>query len=792
MKNYARKLLVGLALLALVTVVDSQISTALAQGTAFTYQGRLQNNGAAADGTFNLQFLLYTNSSGGVTVAGPVVTNGVAISNGLFTVTMDFGAAVWDGATNWLEIGVETNGGSSFTTLTPRQRVTPTPYAIFAEGSDAAGIVGTIPQANLASTYNGAINFNNGANSFDGSFYGIFYGDSFVGGNFVGNFIGTGSSLTDVWHTGGNLGTTAGVNFVGTTDNQPLELHVNGVRALRLEPTSSNSVVNVIGGSPNNSVAGGIVGATIAGGGALNSGNSVMVNYGTVGGGYANNVNSYAGVVAGGYQNTNNGFAGFIGAGDGNAIIGNGGGDGAFLGGGYSNTNAGEAATIVGGTGNFIGDFANNAAIGGGAQNSIIGSFLLQVVCTIGGGYFNIIQTNVSYGTIGGGTQNVIQPGAHNSTIAGGASNSVSAAYASIGGGYSNNASGPGAFVGGGGYDGSTFLGNQAIGGASVVGGGLGNAANYLYATIGGGQQNTVSYEWGVIGGGQQNLASGAWGSVLGGIYNHATGLQATVGGGANNVASGLASFIGGGGDDGVTLSGNSASGTISVISGGSANNAGGYAATIPGGYGNSASGSNSFAAGKTAVASQSGAFVWADSQPYTFDPFSQAGPQGIINSFNVRSTGGFYIVTGVNTSGTITSGAYLAPGGTSWATLSDRNLKKDFAAVDSQAVLDKLDRIPVEYWHYKWEKDTDVPNLGPMAQDFKAAFYPGRDDKSITTLEFDGVELAAIQGLNKKLQIESQKSETRIQKLEAENADLKARLEKLEQLVMARQGDLK
>ena len=70
------------------------------------------------------------------------------------------------------------------------------------------------------------------------------------------------------------------------------------------------------------------------------------------------------------------------------------------------------------------------------------------------------------------------------------------------------------------------------------------------------------------------------------------------------------------------------------------------------------------------------------------------------------------------------------------------------------------------------------------MAQDFIHAFYPGRNDKSITTLEFDGVELAAIQGLNEKMESGNQKAETQMEKLEAENADLKARLEKLEQLV--------
>jgi hypothetical protein len=147
---------------------------AFAQGTAFTYQGRLQNNGNPANGTYNLTFSLFNVSSGGSAVAGPVTTNGFLITNGLFTVVIDFGAGVWNGGTNWLEIGVETNGGGSFTTLAPRQQLTPAPYAIFAEGADAAGISGTLPTANLGGTYSGAVNFNNGADSFDGSFYGDF------------------------------------------------------------------------------------------------------------------------------------------------------------------------------------------------------------------------------------------------------------------------------------------------------------------------------------------------------------------------------------------------------------------------------------------------------------------------------------------------------------------------------------------------------------------------------------------------------------------------------------------
>ena len=84
-------------------------------------------------------------------------------------------------------------------------------------------------------------------------------------------------------------------------------------------------------------------------------------------------------------------------------------------------------------------------------------------------------------------------------------------------------------------------------------------------------------------------------------------------------------------------------------------------------------------------------------------------------------------------------------PNATSWTTVSDRNAKKNFRPIDPVTVLDKLAAVPVEQWNYKWEKDNDVPNIGPMAQDFKRAFYPGRDDKGISTLEFDGVELAAI-----------------------------------------------
>ena len=124
-----------------------------------------------------------------------------------------------------------------------------------------------------------------------------------------------------------------------------------------------------------------------------------------------------------------------------------------------------------------------------------------------------------------------------------------------------------------------------------------------------------------------------------------------------------------------------------------------------------------------------------------------------------------------------MTAGVFLAPGGTSWGVISDRNAKKNFAPVDGQTVLEKLVSVPMEKWNYKWEPDNATPNIGPMAQDFVAAFYPGRDDKSITTLEFDGVELTAIKGLNEKL-------EKAVKEKDEQITELEKRLDKLESLL--------
>src|ERR1700733_7260106 len=105
------------------------IETLCAQGTAFTYQGQLATNGAPANGNFDFQFSIYDSTNNPGTLIGEPITNAaVAVANGAFTTSLDFGSGIFTGPDRWLQIAVRTNGGSSFTNLFPRQHLTPAPY----------------------------------------------------------------------------------------------------------------------------------------------------------------------------------------------------------------------------------------------------------------------------------------------------------------------------------------------------------------------------------------------------------------------------------------------------------------------------------------------------------------------------------------------------------------------------------------------------------------------------------------------------------------------------------------
>jgi hypothetical protein len=100
-------------------------------GTAFTYQGRLSDGGATANGAYDFRFRLYDAAADGLQIGPTVTQTGVLVSHGLFTATLDFGA-VFDGTALYLEIAVSPAGGGNYTPLSPRQALTPAPYANYA------------------------------------------------------------------------------------------------------------------------------------------------------------------------------------------------------------------------------------------------------------------------------------------------------------------------------------------------------------------------------------------------------------------------------------------------------------------------------------------------------------------------------------------------------------------------------------------------------------------------------------------------------------------------------------
>jgi hypothetical protein len=134
-------------------------------------------------------------------------------------------------------------------------------------------------------------------------------------------------------------------------------------------------------------------------------------------------------------------------------------------------------------------------------------------------------------------------------------------------------------------------------------------------------------------------------------------------------------------------------------------------------------------------------------------------------------------------------TGARLTDGGV-WTDNSDRNAKENFTPVDRNEVLAKVAAMPVQMWNYKTE-GASVRHLGPVAQDFHAAFGLGNDDTHLATLDSAGVALVAIQGLNEKVESGRRKAEsavaelrTELKRRDAENAELKRELAEIKELL--------
>jgi hypothetical protein len=349
---------------------------------------------------------------------------------------------------------------------------------------------------------------------------------------------------------------------------------------------------------------------------------------------------------------------------------------------------------------NVLSGYAGNLAVSGVSGATIAG----------GGQNGSPNQVSGNFGAVGGGEGNHAGEGStvaggfentavnFHATVSGGAQNLANSEEATVGGGLNNTASGRFTTVGGG----ST---NTASDSNATIGGGSGNQATYPYATVAGGTLNQADNVAAIAAGGNNNQAGGAYSSVLGGLNNDAQGNTATIGGGA----------------------GNSAEGAYSVV---------------PGGFANQVSGAYSFAAGRAAVvaADHPGTFLFADASLF---PFLSAAA----NEFAVRATGGVRFVTALDASGTPLAGVRLSPGSGSWENLSDATAKAGFVPIDGNQILDQLASMPISTWYYRGE-DPSVRHIGPTAQDFQTAFHFGADSHYISTVDEEGVALAAIQAL--------------------------------------------
>ncbi len=599
-------------------------------GTAFTYQGHLADGGGLATGLYDFRFTLFDAGSGGVPVGSPnvVTADGTAVSNGLFVVRLDFGPA-FSGQARWLGVEVKTNQAASYVPLNPRTELTATPEAHHALRAASAEAVapGAVTSAGLATAAVTA------ASIADGTIGPAELTPALANSTF--------------WKLGGNAG---GGNFLGSVDNQPVEIRANNQASLRLLPGASSP--NLLGGHAANAITPGSSGAVVGGGGSAVSPNTVDGDYAAVGGGHGNSVVGRGAFVGGGSTNRATATAALVGGGALNratddyatvpggknnhanaiySVVGGGEfnsadrphaviaggfgneamGDAAVVGGGYANLNIGDRSVLGGGEYNTV---TNDYAVASGGLSNIVGA----VGAAIGGGGFN---TNVSsYGIVGGGFGNY--SGGYNSVIGGGASNLiVSSVGTTIGGGRGNIGQSFDTTIAGGfrnfmalGADYSSIGGGirnaivrEAVAptGATIAGGTTNRVQDSPYATIGGGINNRIdngSAGASVVGGGQNLIDGGSyWATIAGGWQNQALGAEyGAVGGGFSNYITGA------------------------------------YA-TIPGGTLNSAVGGFSMAAGRRAKANHTGSFVWADSTDADFASTSAA-------QFAVRANNGVVI----------------------------------------------------------------------------------------------------------------------------------------------------
>jgi len=687
------------------------------------YQAQVKLNGAPVNGSYDFQFKLYNSATpgSGVQVGTTEFLNDVVLANGLLDTVLDFAPTLpFDGYRRYLEIGVRAGGDNgAYQILSPRQPLVPTAYASHALQAEVAQIA-ALDSVGTDSIVDGSVK----GFDVDATQVQLRVGGSCASGSAIRAVNGDGTVSCEAVSGGG-----AGVADGSVTT---AKLADNAVTAIKLASGSVDASKIVAGAVTSAAITDGAVAASDLAIGAVGA---AAIADGAVG---------VQEIDAASVQRRVSGTCA-----SGNAIR-------------TVNADGSVVCENAGGGGSSGWGLAGNT--GTNPANQFLGT--TDAVDLV----LRAANTPVARYNVTGGVPNVAM-GSPANTRASGVLGSVLA-----GGGMGDVANHM-----------ADNYGVVAGGGANTAGKPDGDPSNQSYATVGGGYSNSATAQFATIGGGFFNNAMGRHATVAGGSSGIAQGEYSMVPGGLNNSAGGDFSF---------------AAGRFSRVR-------------------NAQDAGESASCSATATCGDEGAFVWADAQTSPFALATSGPNQFLVRAgggvmFNaveldnglddfvigarpdgsggdadtdlvlrtrsgktarifVSDTGGALLVNAsrfafgaqdggsgryINTG----TGAYLSSGGT-WTNSSSRALKQDFAAVDVAGVLDRLLALPIQTWRYRSEDG--AIHMGPVAEEFRATFGLGLDGEHIATVDADGVALAAIQGLNAKLDAANRVLEQRVAVLE-------------------------
>jgi hypothetical protein len=797
-----------ITLLVAFIVLQLTVPSARAQGTAFTYQGRLDADGSPATGNYDVQFTLFATNNGGTAIGRAVTDGGIAVTNGLFTAAVDFGAGVFTGTNYWLDLAVRTNGASSFTELTPRQALAPIPYAVFA--NTASNLSGTLSVSQLNGTLPPA------------QLPAYVVTNTATGVTLSGTFSGNGAGLTNV---------TVAQLPSGTVTNLQSGVTLGGLTTVNNLSVMATNFVNylVVSNAPvlNGS---GITNLTLA---ALPAG--VVTN-------------KQSGVTFGGQTTVSNlsvsatNFVNYL-------VVTN-----APVLNGAAITNLNFAALPAG----VVTNYATNVVLSGlsVAATNVIAPFTVpaKVPAAIGSAntganpYSIAVAGRYVYvANYGAGTLQVFDVSTPTTPVSLGSigtansprSVAVAGRYAYVANYNANSLqvfeiSAP---------SGPILVGSAATGSnpySVAIAGRYAYVVNYGASTL---QVFDVSTPTSPVSVGSASTGGSPIFVTVAGRYAYVANYNGSslqvfdVSIPANPISLGTVST--GNQPNSVAVAGryayvvNNGSGTLQVfdvstpaspLKVGSANTGNNpYSVTVAGRYAYVANyGANTLqvfdvstpanpvSVGTVGTGSNPAAVATAGRYAYvanygagTLQVFDLGGAYvqqleagtietgtlqtrdtltvgnnldvrgGLTASGSARISGGLSVDNGTNLTVKLietSSGAYLSAAGV-WTSVSDRAAKEGFTAIEPEDVLAKVAALPITQWKYKVEPD-GMKHIGPVAQDFYGAFGLGDSAKAIGAIDETGVALAAIQGLNQKLE-----------EKDAEIAELRARLDKLEKL---------